>query len=177
MKKYLALLLSLATSASAQLTVGTGNAQAGDIAATAPKVASLDNQWLVNGFSIKNAKTGETVLNWNNGGQVAHNGIAVSWSPDSKRVVLVDHSGKGVLIFGAELENGQWYETKLGNLDPQRPAKAWGVETVDLLNWLSPTTIQIREHYHVIVPVKGWEWQEHVTSLQFQGDSLTYAAN
>ena len=170
MKRILVLLASFTVAAMAQThaTVGTGYVSSGRMK-DIPEVASYDELWIMDGLLLTD-KNGYTQLHLGTDDrQVAHNGFAISWSPDSQRVVIADHSGKAVIIYAAQRENGQWYEAKLTNDDPKRPAPPIGVEKIELLNWLSPTTLQVRNSYQVLLG-GDWIWQDHVTTLEFEKD-------
>ena len=169
-------LLAAVASAQQSATVGVGAVPPGRMRTTnTPTVISYDRQWIMDGFLLTD-KNGEPKLHWDNGQQVAHNGMAVSWSPDSQRVVMVDHSGKAVIFYSADRENNQWYEAKVTNSDPQRPEGS-RVEEVELLDWISPTEIQIKERYLLGDPPNPPQWEEHVTTLRFDGNNVLYPAN
>jgi hypothetical protein len=148
-----------------------------------PTVTSYDGRWIVDGFLLTN-KNGEPQLHWDNHQQVAHNGMAVSWSPDSHRVVMVDHSGKGVIFYCAELEDGQWYDVPLSRpyhapegqetADPKQPANA-RVDKVKLGKWVSPNEIQIIKRVLADNPQQRFEY---TLVLKFEnGKAVEHAAN
>ena len=94
--------ITLPSLASAQVKptfVGHGHSDPGVIHTlngdNTPRVESPNNKWVVDGFDLFSVGTGDPVIHFNNYGQVSHNGIDVSWSPDSKRFVILDRDGRG----------------------------------------------------------------------------------
>ena len=191
--RYTLLLVGIATAlftpASAQqtATVGVGTAPAGRIRTTnTPTVISYDGQWVMDGFLLTD-KNGESKLHWDSLRQVAHNGMAVFWSPDSQRVVMVDHSGRGVLFFCAELQNGQWYDVPVSRPyhapegqdtdDPKQPAND-RVDKVELGKWISPTELHIMKRVLADNSRSNPQWFDYTLVLRFEnGKAVEYAAN
>lgn len=170
---------SIAVAQQQKLAVGTVNVPPGETSISPWKVTSYDGKWVLDGFLLRDNQTHEPVLpQFDTGGQVAHNGIAVSWSPDSQRFVLVDHSGKALVIYAAERKNDQWYYAQVANHDPQQPAMA-RVEGIQLGNWISPTELQITHRFLVEAAASGNQpaWQDCKETLVFDASgNVNFAA-
>src|ERR1700736_5184753 len=138
------------------------------------KVQSYDGRWIVRNFCIID-KNGEIAFQWDDKAS-GHVYIWISWSPDSQRVVLVDQH-RGPELFAAQLVNGRWVDVADARIPLQGGRQPSGPSRVDhheLLNWISPTSLRVKDSFLVDDPNHQVHWEDIVESLQFNGNTLRF---
>jgi hypothetical protein len=141
------------------------------------KVTSFDHNWSAgargDGFAIYD-QWGQPVLLWDDGAFVRES-ATVSWSPDSRRVIILDQQGRAAQFFGAELINGQWQIVQL-SADPKEPALA-RVTKAELGKWVNLNTVEITFRHLIDVPPNPEpKWITYTTTISFAEGTATFAS-
>ena len=143
-----------------------------------PNVQSPDGQWTVRNFSIVNNRNGAEVLHWDDK-NLGREYLWTRWNPDSQRVVVLDQGGRAPMFFAAQLVNGKWVNVPDSTTPGKHPTGLSRVDRVELLNWISPTSLRIKDSFLVDDPtldrsVAKTHWEMFEESLQFSGNSLRF---
>jgi hypothetical protein len=143
-----------------------------------PKTESYDHKWIVEGFTIHDAQ-GKKVFSWQDNGGVVRKYMVVSWSPDSQRVILLDHFPRGAMLFAAQLVNGVWQsvptDMNLNALELRYYAypKTSLINRISILDWVSVTAFKIEDKFMVDdLPSPLFHWETATETLQFTNDAL-----
>jgi hypothetical protein len=154
-----------------------------------PVATSYDGKWIVKGFEILNRER-KVVFKWNDA-EVYPNqkSVTVSWSPDSSRVIILQQLGRDAMFFAAELTpKNQWknVHTVLQPLqnpgksgqrlvsDPRTPSEA-EVTREELLEWVSPTMIRLKETHNYYDESHNWKQMTYTTTYEFTKEGGRYA--
>jgi len=193
MKRTSLILIALACSAFANPPVGyvkqnnqeMKQPQPTDTVGTWPEAASFDRKWTVRGFTILDAQ-GNVVFGWDSDPNiVSRDSITISWSPDSKHVVVLDQLWRTGMLFCAELKNDGWVNVPFDTTyqitndkqseDPHTPI-GLVVEKVTLGRWVSPTEIMITKNCLTQdEDAKTSGKVDYTTAIQFKDGEAMYA--
>jgi len=183
------ILAALTASASAPAQVGVGSV----VGSNNLKVTSFDQQWTVGAITESQYMSydqqnhpvshygifdqeGHTLFEFPSE-TMYHESVTISFSPDSRRVVIMDQQPKAPIFIMGELANGQWHEVPLSlEGDPKMP-KLTDVTKATLGEWVNPTTIKVTltQLYHE-PPDPRAKRMKYTTTLNFSTDKVNFAA-
>ena len=143
------------------------------------RVTSFDHKWTVGALGSHYAifdSAGQPLFMWEPE-TFYHESVSVSFSPDSKHVVVMDQQPRAAQFFCAELGDGQWHNVPLPLLyrgpegeqtsDPKQPPHA-RVDKVELGDWISLTEINIMKSVLADTPPSGSQRFDYTLILSFE---------
>ena len=141
-----------------------------------PSLTIINGSWKVLPSTMLKVKK---VFSWQDNGGVVRQYMVVSWSPDSQRVILLDHFPRGAMLFAAQLVNGIWQsvptDMNLNALELRYFAypKTSLINRISVLDWISVTAFKMEDQFMIDdLPNPLFHWETATETLQFTNDAL-----